>query len=146
LSSAGISGPSGPFIEAVSAAALTATAILSVAFWLDANAPAPPLPLLVLFVLIVSALVIALVAALIGLPLTWLLARRRWEAPWTYPTAGLIVGAAVTVGYFSIGSTGQSRPAEEWLQIVSFGAGPGLVCGALWWLLYRRHFQPGSAG
>lgn len=146
MSPSGAGGPSGPFIEAVCAAALTATAISSVAFWLDANAPAPPLPLLVLFVLIASALVIALVAALVGLPLTWLLARRRWEAPWTYPAAGSIVGGAVTVGYFSIGSAGQPRPAEEWLQIVSFGAVPGLVCGALWWLQYRRHFQPGSAG
>jgi hypothetical protein len=146
LSPADIRGPSGPFIEAVSAAALTATAILSVAFWLDASAPAPPLPFLVLFALIVSALVIALVAALVGLPLTWLLAGRRWEAPWTYPAVGSIVGAAVTVGFFRIGSTGASRPAEEWLQIAAFGAVPGLVCGASWWLLYRRHFQPGSAG
>jgi hypothetical protein len=146
LRPADIGGPSGPFIEAVSGAALTAAAILSVVFWLDANAPAPPLPFLVLFALIVSALVIALVAALVGLPLTWLLARRRWEAAWTYPAAGLVVGAAVTVGFFRIGSTGESRPVVEWLQIVSFGAVPGLVCGVSWWFLYRRHFQPGSAG
>ena len=147
MSSPDHGGPLGPFIEAVSAAALTATAMLSLAVWLDGSAvPAPPLPFIVLSALIITALVIALAAALIGLPLTWLLARRRREAAWTYPAAGLFAGAALTAGFFRISSAGAARPPDEWLQIASIGAVPGFVCGAFWWLLYRRHFQPGSTG
>lgn len=105
-----IGGPSGPFIQAVCAAALTATSIIGIAAWLDSSAPAPPLPLIVLVALIASALVIALAAALIGLPLTRLLARRRREGPWIYPLAGLAAGAAVMIGLERIGLAGRSAP------------------------------------
>ena len=139
-----IGGPAAPFIEAVGGAALTATAMAVVGIRLDGTAgPVPPLPFLVIAALIVSVLVISMAAAFIGLPLTGLLARRGWESPWAYPASGLVLGGALTVGFFGSGWAGEPRRADEWLQIASLGAVPGLVCGASWWLLYRRHFRPG---
>ena len=50
-------GPTGPFLEAVAAATLTATAILYAGFWLDrAEIAAPPLPILILFTPVATAL------------------------------------------------------------------------------------------
>lgn len=144
MSADDIGGPSGPFILAVGWAGLATAPILTAGIWLDGSVPAPPLPLIFLFVLIGVTLVIALGAALIGLPLTWLLARSGREAPWTYPAAGLIAGGALLVGLDRIGSTGEWRPADEWLPIAAFGGGPGFVCGVLWWFLYRRHFPQGG--
>jgi hypothetical protein len=116
--------------------------MLGAGIWLDGAAVArPPLPLLILFIPIVTALVIAVSAALIGLPLTWLLARRRRETRWTYPAAGLAAGSALLVGFFQIGSAGAWRPAGELLVIASLGGVPGFVCGLAWWRLYRRHFR-----
>lgn len=144
MSPADTEGPTGPFLEAVGAATLTATAMLGAAFWLDGTeVAAPPLPILVLFVPIVAALVIAVAAALIGLPLTWLLARSGRETHWTYPGAGLAAGAALLVGFFQIGMAGAWRPAGELLLIASLGGVPGFVCGLAWWRRYRRHFQEG---
>ncbi len=142
MSSVRTEGPAGPFLAAVGAATLTATAMLGAGIWLDGAAVArPPLPLLILFIPIVTALVIAVSAALIGLPLTWLLARRRRETRWTYPAAGLAAGSALLVGFFQIGSAGAWRPAGELLVIASLGGVPGFVCGLAWWRLYRRHFR-----
>ena len=144
MSPAGTEGPSGPFLEAVGAATLTATAMLGAVFWLDRSEVAsPPLAILLLFTPIVAALVVAISAALIGLPLTWLLARSRKETRWTYPGAGLAVGAFLLVGFFRTGPAAAWRPAGEWLLIASLGGMPGLVCGFIWWRRYRRHFQEG---
>jgi hypothetical protein len=146
LSSPDVDGPSGAFTLAVGAAALTAATMLLVALWLDGNGfVGPPLPLLFLFAAIAAALVIALAAAFIGLPLTWLLARRRREAPWSYPAAGLIAGAVLLVGMDRIGMADAWRSPAETLLIASLGAVPGLVCGLSWWLLYRRQFRPERA-
>lgn len=144
MSPAELEGPSGPFLEAVGAGALTAAVMLSVALWLDrTDIASPPLSIILLFVPIVAALVTAMAAALIGLPLTWLLARGGRETAWAYPAAGLVAGAAVTIAFFGMGVGGAGRPAAEWLLIASFGAAPGFVCGALWWLRYRRHVRAG---
>jgi hypothetical protein len=146
LSSADIEGPSGAFVLAVGAAALTAATMLLAALWLDGTGfVGPPLPLLFLFATLVAALVTAVAAALIGLPLTWLLARRRIEAPWTYPLAGAIAGAAVLIGLDRAVMAEAWRSPAESLLIASLGAVPGLVCGLSWWLLYRRQFQPDTA-
>ncbi|HEU0098949.1 MAG TPA: hypothetical protein VFQ67_09265 [Allosphingosinicella sp.] len=146
MTGADTEGPTGPFLEAVGAGTLAAAAMLGAVFLLDGSeVAAPPLPIIFLFAPIAAALVVALAAALIGLPLTWLLQRSRSEAPWTYPAAGLVAGAAVMTGFFGIGADG-GRPAGEWLLIASVGAVPGLVCGAAWWLRYRRHLQAGPGG
>lgn len=135
-------GPTGPFLEAVGAAALTATAILYAGFWIDrAEIAAPPMPILILFTPVITTLVVALSVSLIGLPLTWLLARRRRETPWTYPAAGLAAGALLTVGFFQIGAGAARRPASDLLMIAIMGGAPGFVCGLTWWRRYRRHFH-----
>jgi hypothetical protein len=140
LSAPDTEDPAGPFLEAVVAASVTASAMFGAIFWLDgAEAAAPPLPLLVLFVPIVAGLVIAVSAGFIGLPLTWLLARSGRERPWTYPVAGLIAGAGLLVGYFQIGMAGVWRPVGELLLIVALGGIPGSVCGLVWWRRYRRY-------
>lgn len=85
----------------------------------------------------------AVAAALIGLPLTWLLARNRWESPWTYPTAGLVAGAALLVGFDPFGPTYVWLPVDKLVLTAALGAVPGFVCGLSWWHYYRRHVRAG---
>ncbi|HET9638346.1 MAG TPA: hypothetical protein VFP12_03990 [Allosphingosinicella sp.] len=143
-----VRGPMGPFVMAVGGAALTAAAMLSAFAWLDEMDIALVVaPFLFGVALIGAMLVIAPAAALIGLPLTWLLARTRSEQPWTYPAAGLVAGGLILIGLYRLDNPVDWRPAPETLvPVASFGAVPGFVCGALWWLLYRRHLQDGSSG
>jgi hypothetical protein len=146
LNDADMDGPSGAFALSVGAAALTAATMLLVALWVDGTGfVGPPLPLLFFFATIGSAPVIALAAAFIGLPLTRLLSRSGREAPWSYPAAGLIAGAAVLVVLDRVGMADSWRSPAETLQAASLGAVPGFVCGLSWWHLYRRQFQPQSA-
>jgi hypothetical protein len=146
LSEADIEGPWGAFALSVGAASLTAAALLIFVLWLDGGGyPGPPMPLFFLFAVILAAPVIALAAAFIGLPLSWLIARGRREAPWSYPVAGLTGGAVVLVGLDRVGMADSWRSPGESLLIASLGAASGLVCGLTWWFLYRRQFQPESA-
>lgn len=141
-----IEGPAGAFVLSVGAAALTAAALMIVGIWVDGGGyVGPPVPLLFLFMVIVAALVVAMAAAFIGLPLTWLLARSRREAPWSYPVAGLIGGSVVLVGLDRVALADSWRSPAETLLMASLGAVPGCICGLCWWLLYRRQFRPESA-
>ena len=145
MSASGTEGGGGAFVLAVAGAAAAAAAMVTLAFWFDGPFYPVQLPLLLLFSLLLATIAIAPAAALIGLPLTWLLARTRSETPWAYPAAGLVAGAALMIGFLqiSLSSAGMearwSAPAPSDLLLqAAFGGVPGSVCGALWWRLHRR--------
>lgn len=141
MSPAALEAPLGAFVLAVGGAAATATAMIGVAA-LSGGMSAIDVPAALLVVglaLIGATLVIAPAAALVGLPLTWLLARTGRESGWAYPVVGLISGGAIAVGFFHLVELGASpEPLRPGLDAAPFGALPGLVCGLLWWSLYRR--------
>ncbi|MET1113120.1 MAG: hypothetical protein ABWX67_16500 [Allosphingosinicella sp.] len=146
MSAAGISEPAGPFLLAVVGAALTAAVMMSAGIAIDGS-PAPPLPFLFVAAWLGAALVIALAAVLIGLPLTLLLARTGRESPWAYPAAGSVAGAAILGLFLRLDSPLDSPPLADLLFYAAcFGAVPGGICGLLWWILYRRELQPERGG
>lgn len=85
--------------------------------------------------------VIAIAVFVIGLPLTWLLARWRLERIWTYPAAGFVAGATLVV--FVPYLTGDTRTGAslEFLPFALIGALPGALSGAIWWWAHRRYVQ-----
>jgi hypothetical protein len=139
-------GPARPFALAVGGAALTTASLLCVILFVEEGIlSAGTTPLIFSVALIVASLVIALAGALIGLPLTWLLARTRSEAPWAYPAAGLAAGGGIAMAFERLVMGDVPRPVPDLLwQTAPLGAVPGLVCGALWWWLYRRHMRAGA--
>ena len=146
MSFADARGPARPFALAVGGAALTAAVVLSLGVAAE-GAQGNRAPLVFAATLIVASLVIALAGALIGLPLTWLLARTRSEEPWAYPAAGLIAGGGISMTFERLVLGEVPRTVLDLLvQTAPLGAVPGLVCGALWWWLYRRHMQAGGGG
>jgi hypothetical protein len=84
--------------------------------------------------------VIALAGAAFGLPLTAILKSSRLERPWTYPLAGLILGAALML-LIAIIADGGPHNVKELLPFVPMGALPGAISGAIWWIFHRRHRQ-----
>ncbi len=98
----------------------------------------------VFLVALLAALpVIATAVFLIGLPLTWLLARWRLERMWVYPAAGFVAGAAlvIIVPYLIEGNRGAGTLDLVSLENALVGALPGALCGAIWWWAHRRHVQ-----
>jgi hypothetical protein len=93
-----------------------------------------------------AAILIAIAAALVGLPLTWLLASRGLETDWAYPLAGFVAGAAIIL-LLAVALDGMNGAAlHDGPQFLLAGAVPGCVCGASWWWFYRRHRQgPGES-
>lgn len=133
--------PLGAFFLAVAGAATTAAAMMTVLIFTGDMPGAGALLAVLVFglALLGATIVIAPAALLIGLPLTWLLARTGREGAWAYPAAGLISGGVIAVGFFRIVELGASpEPMRPVLEAAPFGALPGLVCGLLWWRLYRR--------
>ena len=100
--------------------------------------PATQFPGLALIVFAKAAVVIAAVAAIVGLPLTRFLARSRRERPSSYPLAGLAAGAALALA-FAVATAEPHHPLYRFLAFAATGALPGCVCGTIWWLAYRRH-------
>jgi len=136
-----------PFALAVFGAA-SFTALAAVVLALLDDGAVVDLPMAAMiggFTFAITAVVIALAAALIGLPLTWFLARNRLEAPWIYPLAGFSAGGLIIV--FAPALAGELRGGAplEFLRLGWIGAVPGCVCGTIWWLAYRRDEQgPGA--
>jgi hypothetical protein len=91
--------------------------------------------------------VIAIAVFLIGLPLTWLLARWRLERIWVYPAAGFVAGAAliILVPYLIEGSRGGGELDFVSLAWGLIGAVPGALSGAIWWWAHRRYEQAREA-
>ena len=95
-----------------------------------------------LFAFIGAVPVIALAAALIGLPLTWLLARHKLEGPLVYPLAGFVAGALIVTFASILPGFGRGGPPLDVLLFFGWvGAVPGFISGAIWWRAYRRHAQ-----
>jgi hypothetical protein len=92
-----------------------------------------------LFAFVCATIVMALATALIGLPLSWLLASRGLERPWSYPLAGLLAGAALVLLVPLL--TG-GDPLADMSRFTPVGALPGALSGAIWWFAHRRHEQP----
>ena len=136
-----------PFALAVFGTALF-TALAALILTLLDDGAAVDLPMAVMiagFTFAAAAVVIAFAAALIGLPLTWFLARNRLEAPWIYPLAGLSAGGLIIVFLPVLAGELRGGAAFEFLRLAWIGALPGGVCGTIWWLAYRRHEQgPGA--
>ena len=136
-------GDAGAFALAVGGSALaTALAVLLLSA-IDDGTNSDPALLAGFFLLslIIATAVIGLAALLIGLPLTWLCARRRIEHAWTYPLAGFVAGGAIIVltPVLTGGLDGDSL--LEFLPFAWIGALPGALCGAIWWHVHRRHEQ-----
>jgi hypothetical protein len=87
-----------------------------------------------------AATVIAAAAALIGLPLTWLLARHGLERPFVYPAAGFLAGAAIAALLARFGGPYEAE-ITEFLPLALLGGLPGCLCGQAWWWFNRRHAQ-----
>jgi hypothetical protein len=95
--------------------------------------------------LVAAAIVIAVAAALIGVPLTWLLQRTGSEEGWTYPAAGPASGEAMLIAFCRL--TGDARPIPELIvRMAPLGAVPGFVCGTLRWFLHRRDMSGRGSG
>ena len=90
---------------------------------------------------LLATVVIGVAAAAMGLPLTWLLARLGWERAWTYPLAGLVAGSVLVLLFPLLPNASRTGHPLEYALFLPVGALPGFVCGALWWLTYRRHQQ-----
>lgn len=88
-----------------------------------------------------AAVIIALAASLIGLPLTWLFEQWRLETPWIYPLAGFVAGAALIVLTPALVGELRGDAPFEFLPYAWIGALPGALSGAIWWWAYRRHVQ-----
>jgi hypothetical protein len=77
--------------------------------------------------------VIAGAAITIGLPLTAILVKLRWESAWIYPLAGWVTGTA-------IGLIFSSNPySTPYIGILLLCGLPGAYCGWIWWRFVRRH-------
>jgi membrane associated rhomboid family serine protease len=88
-----------------------------------------------------ATVLIGIAGAVLGLPLTWLLARHRLETPWAYPLAGFVAGAAIIL-LLAVALDGMNGAAlHDGPQFLLAGAVPGCICGASWWWFYRRHGQ-----
>jgi hypothetical protein len=133
------SGPARSFTLAVLGSALTAAAILTALIAAD-SVEFEPEGLLVIFLvgLIVSAAIIAIVAGLIGMPLSLLLAETGSEEAWVYPAVGLFAGGAIAAGLDRFVLEDGKAIADLIARVAPIGAAPGFVCGALWWFLHRR--------
>ena len=92
------------------------------------------------FSFLIAATVIAVAAALIGLPLTWLLARHGLERPFVYPAAGFLAGGAIAALLVRFGGPYEAE-ITEFLPLALFGGLPGCLCGQAWWWFNRRHAQ-----
>lgn len=148
MSRAHLHGPGGPFTPAVGWAAVTIAALVTLAELVRAwGTPAvTALGFVFLLAMTFALIVTAVAAALIGLPLTWLLKRKGLEAPWSYPAAGLVAGAALMVGFDPFGSGYNWLPMDGTAVAATLGGVPGFVCGYSWWHYYRRYFQAGRRG
>ena len=139
--------PSGPkaFVLSTTLPALAIAALLAVTSGLGPSAHWQPSPVALFAAIALGALVVnALTALLVGLPLTWLLARTGRESFWAYPLAGLLAGGAVALAASAILTPYDVRPILDKLAgTATLGALPGALSGALWWRLYRRHLQAG---
>jgi hypothetical protein len=83
-----------------------------------------------------AALLISLaVGALIGIPLTWLLAALHFESLLAYLVIGLLTGCIVISQLLS----GWSLPTNSntALEFVTIGGLPGAISGCVWWLMIR---------
>jgi hypothetical protein len=89
---------------------------------------------------LVAAIVIGVAAALIGLPLTWLLARHGLERPIVYPAAGFLAGGAIAASLVRFGVPYEAE-LTEFLPFALLGGLPGCLCGQVWWWFNRRHAQ-----
>lgn len=65
---------------------------------------------------------------LLGLPIHALLVKRRTTSVFAYAGAGAVVGAAVSLAYFTLQAT------AFW---VALGAGAGALASAIFWLIRR---------
>lgn len=138
--------PALPFALAVAGSALATAAIATaIASYGGIEVIAAGAPGLFLGIFLVAILVIAAIAALVGLPLTWLLARTRSEEPWVYPAAGLFAGGGLMIASQKLLYPLAGTVPERLLHTAPIGAVPGFVCGALWWSLYRRHMRAAEA-
>lgn len=99
------------------------------------------LSLLTLVVSFVTAsIVIGVSAVVVGLPLTWVLSQSRLEQPWIYPLCGFVTGALL-IGAYGLARESSVGLSSAALPFTLLGALPGSICGAIWWLAYRRHRQ-----
>ena len=139
-------GPWGPFFAAVGGAALATAAAVTAAEAARAwgTAAASALDFVFILTAILALIVTAVAAAVLGLPLTWLLAGLGWETPWTYPSAGLVAGAALLTAFDPFAGDYSWLAVDEAALTAALGGLPGFVCGLIWWRLYRRHCQPGA--
>ena len=130
------------FLYAVLGSAAFATIATAAIVLLE---PAPFLPAdFLLFVFLIALVVIGVAAVGIGLPLTVLLAQRDWERAWTYPLAGFATGALLVLLAPLLLDIPRAGGLLAWLPFTPVGALSGLVCGAIWWLAFRRHESGGA--
>ena len=129
------------FLLAVLGAALFTAFVIFVLILYESPRFIGAAALIGLYAFVIAAIVIGIAAAIIGLPLTWLAARAGLEGVWTYVLAGFASGGAVVTLVPSLTGDLRGDSVFEFLPYSGIGALPGAVCGALWWLLCRRHLK-----
>jgi len=129
-------GPLSGFVGAVCGAALCGSVAVALALALDNGFRIGSLMAAVVFFIpafIASMFAVPIVALLVGLPFSWVLAQLRFENAVTYTMGGAALGLLPLLA----GASG------DWETIIkaSFGMYGG-TCGLLWWRLDRSGRQP----
>lgn len=122
-------------LVAVLGSCLIGSAVVGLAYALDGGSSFELTDLLIslivfMFALVASIPAVALVAIVIGLPFSALMAHLKTESVLSYALGGLLLGLLVTFA---------SPPLEGVLRLS--GGVYGICCGLLWWNAYRRWRQ-----
>jgi hypothetical protein len=122
-------------VAAVLGSSLIGSAVLGVAYALDGETSVQfsdliIAPFIFLLALVGSIPVVGLVAIIVGLPFSALVAHLKMESALTYGLGGLLLGLLMTL----------PNPSFEGLLRLSGGV-YGSCCGLLWWRAYRRWCQ-----
>ena len=88
--------------------------------------------------LLVGAILTAVGLLVLGLPVTWLLARLRRVSGPSYLLAGAASGSVPALLYLLVAANGSTAGA------LLLGTAPGALCGWLWWRFARRGRQKPS--
>jgi hypothetical protein len=124
----------GFLLSVLGSAAAVATVFAGLMVVDDTSADFVGLVTILVWAFLISAVVIMVVAAVVGLPLTYFLAQHRLERSWTYPVAGFVIGGALFMGLEALFGW-RWNLLDLWLILV--GALPGAFCGAIWWFSFR---------
>jgi hypothetical protein len=95
-----------------------------------------PIGALIVFLLMYpfAVMLVGTVAAVFGIPTSFLLTRLKVESVWTYVVAGFLIGTFTAYAF----SNRQDYVPDTLGFFSAFGGASGAAWGAVWWLTARR--------